>query len=86
MGRGGCLVARVNDDGGGSSATTAAASSAPSVMENDDMAVFGVALVVPGVTEPFLDFSLCQVGELHQTGDLGITDKVVFKVAGFQLC
>lgn len=50
------------------------------------MAVLGVALVVPGVTEPLLDLSLCQVGELHQPGDFGVSDKVVFQVAGFQLC
>lgn len=86
MGRCGGLIARVNNNGGASTATTAATSSASSVMENNDMAVLGVALVVPGVTEPFLDLSLCQVGELHQPGDFCIGDKVVFQVAGFQLC
>lgn len=50
------------------------------------MAVLGIALVVPGVTEPLLDFSLCQVGELHQPCDFSISDKMVFQVAGFQLC
>lgn len=55
-------------------------------MENNDMAVFWVALVVPGVTEPLLDLPLCQVGELHQPGNFCIGDKMVFQVAGFQLC
>lgn len=85
---GGCrgLVTRVDNDGGASTAATAAASSAPSVVENNDVAVLGVALVVPGVTEPFFDLSLCEVGELHQPGDFCVCDKVVFQVAGFQLC
>lgn len=54
-------------------------------MENNDIAVLGVALVVPGVAEPLLDLSLCEIGKLHQSGNFRICDKVVLQVAGFQL-
>lgn len=50
------------------------------------MVVFRVTLIVSGVAEPFLDLSFGQVGELHQPGDFCIGYKMVFQVAGFQLC
>lgn len=84
-GRGG-LVTGVDNDGGVCSAAGAAPPSPPTVMENDHMAVLGVALVVAGVAEPLLDLALCQIGEFHQPGDLCIRGKVVLQVAGFQLC
>ena len=82
-GRSGVIVTRVNNNGG--TATTAATSSTPSIVENNDVAVLGVALVVPGVTEPLLDLSLCQAGDLHEPRDFCIGDKVVSQVAGLQL-
>lgn len=48
------------------------------------MAVFRVALIVSGVAEPLLDLSFGQVGDLHQPGDLGVSYKMIFQVAGFQ--
>lgn len=55
-------------------------------MKTNDMVVFRVTLIVSGVAEPFLDLSFGQVGELHQPGDFCIGYKMVFQVAGFQLC
>lgn len=79
------LVAGVDNNGGVSSAATCAPASTTSVVKHDDVAVLGVALVVPGVTEPLFDLPFRQVGKFHQSGNFSICDKVVLQVAGFQL-
>lgn len=83
-GRGG-LVARVNNDGVARVAVEDAAPPAAPLVETDDVAVLGVALIVSGVAEPLLDLPFGQVGELHQPGDFRVGYEMVFQVAGFQL-